>query len=590
MTRKEILPDSALLRMGTLLAAVREAENATENWRASARIHVLRNYTTEPLDPFLRFHLLREDVRVEISHGGYGTMVQEVVDPHSVLVQEPPNSIVLALLLDHLDPRCLENGWQPTDAVAQLESVIRSLLEKLPSVIIASRFTRPIVDIQREIFRADVLRGVEALNRCLESLARQAPDQLVLVDIDGMITDIGPPSIDTRFWKSSQAPFSRLFLDRYARRIAGYVRAAVGLTKKCLVLDCDNTLWGGVIGEDGIDGIALGETTEAGGYFRDFQAKLLELHERGIMLALCSKNNEKDVWEVLENHPDCLLKKSHLVGWRVNWQDKATNLISLVRELNIGMDSVVFLDDSPHERQLVGQALPDVTVLGVPENLEHYPSLLERDGWFEVIRQTSEDLNRTRMYRDEAERKSQRNEYTDLTSYLRSLETVLRITRMRETDVARVGQLTRKTNQFNLTTRRYSDDEIRALSADKNAAIFTMSVSDRYGDMGLTGVLIAKRCGKTVNFDTLLLSCRVLGRRLEHAFVDQCMMQIERAWDPELWVAEYIPSAKNAQVADFWPKAGFDRIQSDAAHELFQAHESCMDRDYLNIIDVRTEF
>jgi len=587
VSRKQLLNESALDRLTSLLSAIDDAERFEAAWRAEARVHFLRNYTTEPLDPYLAFHLMRDDVRPTITHGGYGTIAQEVLDPESDVAKTPPDVFVLSLLVELLDPgAAADRDWTADAAIAALTALMQTLLDRSPALIVANTFIAPIDQLQ-DGPGAEMQGQIERLNEALRAYAGSHPDRIVICDWSAASAGVAAADlIDRRFWRSSQAPFRAPFLDRYARQIASYVRAQKGLAKKLLILDCDNTLWGGVVGEDGPSGIQLTPSGNPGAFFFRVQERILELQQRGVMIALCSKNNEEDVWEVLGNHPHSLLKKSHLVTWRINWDDKAQNILSIVRELNIGMDAVVFVDDSPRELELIARQLPDITLLAVPEDLSSYERLLIQDGWFQTAAQSVEDGQRTRMYREEHARVADKQRFQDLDDYLRSLGTVARIGFVDEAGVGRAAQLTQKTNQFNLTTRRYSESDIRTFVANPDSAVLMMSVSDRFGDMGNSGLFIANRNGRTATIDTFLLSCRVLGRRLEIAFADQCMRMIEDLWHISEWRAEYIATRKNRQTESFWESVDFQNTSTDSRGKLYVSATDSRIVDYRTIITV----
>lgn len=589
MSRKQLLNESALERLASLLSAIDAAARSDTAWRAETRIHFLRNYTTESLDPYLRFHLMRDDLRPTITHGGYGTVAQELLDPESDVSKTPPDVLVLSLLVEFLDPAIASGGWTADAAISELTALLQTLVDQSSTLVVANSFIAPI-DQMLNGTDSQVRQEIERLNESLRAYANDHADRVVVCDWSVATEDLNATDIvDTRFWRSSQAPFRPAFLDRYARQIASYVRASEGLARKLLILDCDNTLWGGVVGEEGLSGIQLGPGCEPGEFYFRVQQHVVDLHQRGVMIALCSKNNEEDVWEVLDKHPHAVLQRSHLVAWRINWDDKAQNIGSLVRELNIGMDAVVFVDDNPRELALVAQQLPDITLLAVPEDLSLYERQLVQDGWFNTVSQSNEDKQRTRMYRDEHARSEEKHRFQDLDDYLQSLATVARIGRVDDAEISRVAQLTQKTNQFNLTTRRYSEADIRAFVADPDSAVFLMAVSDRFGDMGNTGVFIANRSGTTATIDTFLLSCRILGRRLEIAFADQCMRSLEEQWNVTEWQAEYVATRKNRQTENFWEKVGFRSVRQESAGKLYVSAIGPRIVDYQKIITVESK-
>jgi FkbH-like protein len=430
---------------------------------------------------------------------------------------------------------------------------------------------------------------ITELNQYIRRFVIEHGNRFFIVDWERLIRILGEDNgIDYRYWYSSKAPFKNAFLDLYAIEIMKITRALKGKAKKCVLLDCDNTLWGGIIGEDGIEGIKLDKDIYPGRAFYEFQRNLIYLFERGVILCLCSKNNEDDVWEVLDNHPQSLLKRKHFSAWRINWDDKVSNIQSLADELNIGIDSMVFVDDSPMECELVEERFPQVTVLQVPDKLYHYPHLLFKAGLFDTLKISEEDKNRTAMYQAQARRNSERNKFTDIADYLSSLELQATIHPVRKEEIPRTAQLTQKTNQFNLTTRRYSEADIAAMSKDPLKEVYTLSVKDRHGDYGLTGVLIASLKDKKCMVDSLLLSCRILGRRLEYVFVQQCFQDIQKNHPVEIWEAEYIPTVKNQQVIDFWDKVGFTAVNQGGGKKFYKKIEDIPQKikaDFIEIIE-----
>ena len=344
--------------------------------------------------------------------------------------------------------------------------------------------------------------------------------------------------------------------------------------KKCLVLDLDNTLWGGILGEDGVAGIKIGGDYP-GKAFSYWQRSLLELKRTGVMLAICSKNNEADVIEAWENNPFMILRKDDFVAWRINWHDKASNIQELAAELNIGLDSMVFIDNNPTERELIRQLLPVVETPDFPDKPHQLMSFFEElvNSYFRVYSVTSEDLKKTEQYKANAQRVAAQARFTDFNKYLKSLDINLEIQALDEFNLQRVAQMTQKTNQFNLTTHRYTENDIQQMS-NEGALIYAISVSDRFGDNGITGEIILRPLEKdTMLIDTLLLSCRILGKGIEFAFLDTIINLVANKGIKRL-KASYHKTAKNSQVADFYDKAGF-RI----------THRDDDSKDYELIID-----
>ena len=356
--------------------------------------------------------------------------------------------------------------------------------------------------------------------------------------------------------------------------------------KKCLVLDLDNTLWGGVLGEDGVDGIKLGGDYP-GKAFSYWQRALVQLAHNGVILAVCSKNNEADVQEAWDCNPFMELKREHFSARRINWSDKVTNIRDIADELNIGLDSIVFIDDSPSERELVKQMLPQVTVPDFPEKpyqlMPFFKQLVER--YFRIYAVTAEDRNKTQQYQANAMRKAQQARFADMDSYLRSLAMEIEIILADEFNLPRIAQMTQKTNQFNLTTRRYTEAEVRQRLND-GWRVYCMSVKDRFGDSGVTGAIFLEQIEwDTVGIDSLLLSCRVLGKGIEDAFLGSVLNLLHDEGVQKV-VADYIPTAKNSQTADFYDRMGMEciSIADDSSKHYAMTLDKVFElKDYYNI-------
>jgi FkbH-like protein len=463
------------------------------------------------------------------------------------------------LTLEGLDPAGEAGSAELLERVGALADLV---LQKSAAPLILNTFIRPVHDeggAFNSLRAGSPSARAAELNDGLRAYARNKAPRCLVIDWERLVMVVGVESaIDRRMGYMAAAPFRHAFLSSYAYEIFRIGRALKGAGKKCLILDCDNTLWGGVVGEDGLEGIQLDRTTYPGKAFYDFQKAVIRLADLGVMVALCSKNNLDDVMEVLDNHPHCALKRNHLVSYRINWDDKERNIEAIVEELNIGMDAVVFVDDSPIECERVKGFIPEITVRTVPKQLYDLPLLIEREGLFDKLAITEEDRKRTKLYQAEAKRREVATSFGSVEEFLASLELRARIEMPGEARIPRVSQLTQKTNQFNLTTRRYSEGDILRMIESPDHAVFTLTAGDRYGDLGLTGVFIARRVnGEQAAVDTLLMSCRVLGRRLEHEFVARCFEAIDQRWQPRRWNAEYIKTRKNGMVADFWPEFGF---------------------------------
>jgi FkbH-like protein len=352
--------------------------------------------------------------------------------------------------------------------------------------------------------------------------------------------------------------WSDTLMSAVAERYVGFALAAMGKSTKCIVLDLDNTLWGGVLGEDGPTGIALGPQWP-GSEFVDFQRELLDLQRQGILLALCSKNNESEVLEVLRDHPSMLIRESHLAAFRVNWEDKASNIRALARELNIGLDHMLLIDDSPHERAWVRQQIPELRVPELPTDPSQYATWVGSLPSLIVLQQTTEDSQRTRQYQESRDREAYRGSVGSVEDFLRGLGLRVEIAPVDDESMARVVQLLAKTNQFNLTTRRHDEPTIRRRTAAGEWRVYTMRVTDRFGDFGLTGIAIVEPGGSSWHIESFLMSCRVIGKSVETALLARIAEDARAAGATSL-TAEFVDSGRNQVASTFLAGHGFTAV------------------------------
>ena len=368
--------------------------------------------------------------------------------------------------------------------------------------------------------------------------------------------------IDWRFYYLSQMQINPKLAGDFNSWIQKEIAAIEGKRKKCLVLDLDNTLWGGILGEDGVEGIKIGNTYP-GSAFLDFQNNLLELSKSGVILTVCSKNNEQDVVDAWAKNPFLQIKKEQLATWRINWNNKADNIIELAKELNIGLDSMIFIDDNPTERELVKQMLPMVETPEFPKQPYLLPEFFEKicSDYFQIYKLTNEDKEKLGQYKANAKRVAFQKSFTSFDDYLKSLEIVLDIQELNAMNLSRIAQMTQKTNQFNLTTKRYTEEDIKTF-ASQDAKIYCISVSDKFGDNGITGTAIVTidKANKTAHIDSFLLSCRILGKNIEAVFLNYILQQMKNTGILHV-TSTFAPTAKNMQVSDFYEKNGFKLVQ-----------------------------
>ena len=530
-------------------------------------VAMIRNFTIEPVEPLLKVAAARVGVHTPVTYGSYDPAVDEDLD---ALLSTRPAVVVVALRLEELAPALTDDflasaatpGLTDELAAAALDHVLAltDAARAAGAAVFVHAFVQPlepaggIADSQDP---AGQLALVRRMN--LELVQRVAAvDGAYVIDVDHLFAQVGlRETRDERGARTGDAPLSQAALRALADAYARHIRALSGPAAKVVVLDCDNTLWGGVVGEDGIAGIALGETGE-GRRFRDLQQRLLDLRRRGVLLAICSKNEEADVLDVLSKHPDCLLSEDDFAAMRVNWDDKATNIESIAKELNLGLGHVVFVDDSPVECEWVKARLPEVRVLQWPQPAGG-PQTLEDTGLFDSLLVTEEDRARTQMYKAESLRRDAQAGLADPEDYLRSLNMVATVGLAGGEHLPRLAQLTQRTNQFNLTTRRYDQPALEQLAADDGTRILWLSLADRFGSNGVVGCGIVRRYESNPEeavVDTFLLSCRVLGRKVESVMANRLAREARDLGATTL-VGEYIATERNTQVADLYERLGF---------------------------------
>ncbi len=539
-----------------------------ESRMPALKVVILRNFTIDPLIPVLKGEIASAGFYPVIHLGGYDTIAQEVFDSESAQYMAKPDLVFVSQWLEVLAPALatrfpslsFSQVNDEIDRVLNMTSQFITALRQHTNVpIVINNFILPchpalgILDVQSEQHQTHtILRLNLELLRCLKNYR-----DVYLIDYMSLMAQIGSKQgVDERYWQIGRAPVGRNALIPLGQEYGKFIRALYGKARKCLVLDCDNVLWGGILGEDGLNNIKLGTAFPGSGY-QSFQREVLNLHDRGVILALCSKNNEPDVLEVLQKHPDMLLRENSLSAWQINWDDKASNIMRIAQELNIGLDSIVFVDDSQFECDLVRERLPQVAVVQLSSDPLTFSASLNAKAYFDTLVFSEEDKNRNQMYRDQRIRKKLINlSAGSIEEYLNNLEMEALIGLVDDTSIARVAQLTQRTNQFNLTTRRYSEGDIRLMQSS-GADIFYLKLRDRISDMGLVGVAIVKYSGQQAEIDTFLLSCRVLGRKVEEAFLGHILDYAKTYRNCRSVLGYYYATKKNQQVADFYDRMGF---------------------------------
>jgi FkbH-like protein len=549
--------------------AVRAAHPAPDVSGKPVRLAILGSCTLTQLHAGLRVAGLRRALDVTIYEADFGQYWQELTDPQAALHAFEPNTVLFALDAHHLAA-----GVHAGLSAAEVDAALAEVLDRIRDCWRrAAQFGGQVIHqtplpLHPSLLGNNEMRlpGSKAgfiarINAALRPMAAEEGVDLVALD-DRVMRDGLAAWHDVGLWHRAKQEISPAAAPLYGDLVARVFAAKQGRSAKCLVLDLDNTLWGGVIGDDGLDGIVLGQGSALGEAFSAFQDYARELSRRGVILAVCSKNDEANALEPFEKHPEMVLKRGDIASFVANWSDKAANIRAIAAELNIGLDSLVFVDDNPFERSLVRQELPMVAVPEVGDDPTDFPAILADAGYFEALTVTDEDRERSGQYQGNRLREALRSSTTDLPSYLRSLEMRLVWRRFDRIGLARTVQLINKTNQFNLTTRRYTEADVQAVMDDARAFGLQLRLLDRFGDNGIIAIIIGKMMNRDdLLIDTWLMSCRVLGRQVEPTTLNLIAAQAKRLGASRL-VGDYLPTKKNGMVKDHYARLGFQVIET----------------------------
>lgn len=531
------------------------------------RLAILSNSTIDLIVPALVASAVRYGIDLEVIQPRYDQVAQEALTPDSKVNSSKPDAVLFALDYRALPLRLSLGDAETSSATVQgsisyLQALRSGVKANSNAVCIFQTFAPAVETLFGSLDCA--LPGTprsltRRINRELAEFVLSSGD--VLFDVAGLAETVGLAEWhDPKLWNMARFSFSDELIPLYADHVARTVAAIRGKSKKVLIFDLDNTIWGGVIGDDGLDGIRIAKGDAGGEAHLALQHLALDLRQRGIVLAVCSKNSDEVAREPFEKHPEMLLKLNHFAVFQANWDDKATNIRAIAEELSLGLDAMVLLDDNPVERGLVRQLVPQVAVPELPEEPAYYARTLAAAGYFEAVTFAGEDLKRADFYRDNAKRASLQQRVGGVDAYLASLDMTIKFQPFDIAGRARIVQLINKSNQYNLTTRRYSDAEVAA--AEKDPEVFTMQVrlADIFGDNGMISVVIC-RPGEAGawEIDTWLMSCRVLGRKVEHMVLAEILNQARGAGIFKLR-GIYRPTDRNKLVIDHYSKLGFRKV------------------------------
>lgn len=536
------------------------------------RVAVLGGVTTAELVSNLEVFLLSRGIRASFYEGSFGHFYEDAVVDSSALIDFQPDIVYVCTTSRNAQnlPALLDSQEQ-VDLHAEAElsrfrSIWSSLQRQLPNSTILQNNFDPLPVSGLGNLSATALYGkANFLNRLNAEFAAAARSnaKLLIVDLNGVATQVGMNQwFSPQYWYSYKMPWTPNGIVVLANSVSALVAASYGRTKKCLVLDLDNTLWGGVIGDDGMDNLQLGRETPLGEAYSAFQTYCKALKDRGVILAVCSKNNIETAQSGF-SHPDSVLALTDFAAFHANWEPKHQNIEAIAKDLNIGLDSLVFVDDNPAERAIVSAQLPMVMVPEVGDDVSRFPEILESTGYFEAISISTEDTQRAHLYADNAQRTTFQSAFANYGEYLASLEMEAEIAPFTSTYLDRIAQLTNKSNQFNLTTRRYSRAELESLATRTDYVTLYGRLRDRFGDNGLVSVVLGHFDNNSCHIDLWLMSCRVLRRDMEFAMLDSLVAQA-RAKGVTRLLGYYYRTAKNDMVSEHYSALGFQCVHQEA--------------------------
>ena len=539
------------------------------NGDKNSKIAILASFTLTGLDECLKVKCMDVAIDYQSYVGSYNQYNQEILNSSSNFYKFNPDITFL-----FIDIRSFfgENFYSPykmsiderksfiKNKISELENLIQQFNDNSNSKLVIANLNIPfyspngIIETKTDYGFHEM---IEQINIKLRDMSKKN-NSLFIYDFNSFVSKFGEKNVfDYRQFHLGDIQVALNFIPYLANELMAYIKPFYAKNKKCIVLDLDNTLWGGVVGEDGFDGIQLGHTSN-GKAFVEFQKQLLSLWHQGIILAINSKNNYDDAIKVIREHPDMILREKNFASVQINWNDKAQNIKQIANEINIGLNSIVFFDDDKINQERIRQEFPEVLTIELSDDPSQYSSILKDLTDFNVLQKTEEDTKRGQMYAQQRERNELKQSVSNLDEFLKQLNIEVKIKKSNKFLIPRISQLTLKTNQFNLTTKRYQEEDIRNLSDNEKFQVGCAQVVDKFGDNGITGVYIVKKSDKIWTIDTFLLSCRIMGRGIENAILSQILKDAKQNGIKEIH-AEFIPTEKNEPAKNFLLDYGFKK-------------------------------
>lgn len=533
------------------------------------RIAFLGSFTLNGFEETIQVQCSEEKINCITYNAPYNQYNQEILNKNSDLYKFNPNIIFFLIdnrtILDNLFYFPYEYSEEDRkkfvdEKYLEIENLIKTISENLQSKLVITNFVIPTYS-PFGIFESKVEFGLKDivldLNKKLKELCKNQ-DSVYLYDFNSFVTKFGERNVleyKKMFFGDIKISFDTIPYLIY--EFVGYLKPLLGLNKKCIVLDLDNTLWGGIVGEDGLDGIKLGPEP-AGRPFVEFQRVLKSLLKSGIILAINSTNNSEDAMKVIKEHPHMVLKEEDFACLKINWNDKIANMKDIAKELNIGLDSMVFFDDDPVNRELIKMSIPEIKTIDLPQDPSSYALILRDLNDFNVLKITDDDFKRAKMYSQEQERHDLESTTKNLDEYLKKLDIKVKVRLADKFSIPRISQLSLKTNQFNLTTKRYQEEEIKKFAKDDKMIVGCAEVEDKFGESGITNIFIIKKNNEEWILDTFLLSCRIIGRGIEEGILGKIIEMAKKEGVKKI-KAQFIPTQKNKPAENFLSNYGFQK-------------------------------
>lgn len=549
---------------------ISRSQEISKEYDKKIRIALLSSFSINGLKEVLKVESAERKVSSTIYEAPYNQYSQEILNQESNLYKFSPEITFLLIDARNIFGKLFRFPYSISEPerrgfvgkkVKEIKNLAEKFEEKANSKLVITRLNIPSYS-PYGVFESKTEFGFhEMIEDFNQQIIKEflSSENVFVYDFDRFVAKKGEENVfDYSQFFFGDLKISMEYLPDFGQDLMGYVIAYLGISKKCIVLDLDNTLWGGIVGEDGFNGIKLGPEPP-GNSFMEFQRVLLSLHQRGIILAINSKNNFEDAMQVIKEHPYMILKEENFASMRINWKDKVSNMKELVKEINIGLDSIVFIDDDPVNRELVKTSFPEILVVDLSNDPSTYASRIENMIDFSVLKITDEDRNRGKMYSKQKMINNLEESATDLRSFLSQLDLKIFIKNVDEFTLPRVSQLTLKTNQFNLTTKRYQESDIKNMVQDPSFIVGCAQVEDKFGDNGITGVFIIKKENeKEWMIDTFLMSCRIMGRDIEKGIITYIINKAKKSGVEKI-KASFFPTQKNKPVEDFLPNCGFKK-------------------------------